>query len=607
MSLLYDFLAPIAKIGLTWLSQRRLPQIEGELTLPGLAAPVEIIRDRWGIPHIYAQNTADLFFAQGFVHAQERLWQMELNRRTGQGRLSELFGDLALDTDRTIRTFGFNRLGQADWANAAPDVREVILAYTAGINAFLAHPSAKLPVEFTLLKHRPTPWQPEDVTAFSRVMIWQLSHAWYSALIRAQLIEAVGPKAAAELEIHIPETNPITLPNGIEFNRLDPDGALSRAAGPFLTRGLGSNSWVVAGHKSATGRPLLANDIHLSMSLPSKWYEAHLVAGDFNVIGITLPGLPTVLVGHNDRLAWGITLAFTDCEDLFVEQFDPHQPDHYRFGDEWLEAQTIVEEIPVKGRAEPHREAVCVTRHGPVISDVVGATFKGANFDPSTRSADYSLHSSTHSNLHSFTQRVAVNSMALQPCPALEGWLRLNRAAGWDDFVEAMRRIEAPQLNIAYADVDGNIGHWVTGKVPLRAKGDGTVPVPGWTGEYEWVGEVPFAEMPHTLNPARGYVVSCNNRPVPDDYPHYLGRVWMNGYRARRIEQILSQKDKISADDCRAIHLDFTCLPGLELVACLADLVSEDPDVQLALTHLRAWDGCLTPATVGGALYEVTR
>ncbi len=202
-----------------------------------MAAPVEILRDRWGIPHIYASNNADLFFAQGFVHAQDRLFQLELNRRTAQGRLSELFGELALDTDRTARTFGFYRLGCADWANAGPGLQEAIQAYTAGVNAYLQHPSRKMPVEFTLLNHTPEPWKPEDTAAFSRVMIWQLSHAWYGELIRSRIIEKVGPDAAAELEIQYPAGNPNTLPAGIEFNNLDPDGKLNRIGGPFLKRG----------------------------------------------------------------------------------------------------------------------------------------------------------------------------------------------------------------------------------------------------------------------------------------------------------------------------------------------------------------------------------
>jgi penicillin amidase len=579
MSMIYGLLGMAARIGLTWLSRRRLPQIEGTLTLSDLEKPVEVIRDRWGIPHIYAQNLHDLFFAQGFVHAQDRLWQMEVNRRLGLGRLSELFGELTLDTDRAVRTFGFNRLGHIDWMNTTEEVREVFLAYTSGVNAFLDSPRTRLPVEFTLLNHQPEPWQPEHSLAFSRVMLWQLSRAWYGEIIRAQIAETVGAEHAADLEITYPEEGPITLPEGIEFNRIDPDGSLRKAKGPFLDKGKGSNAWAVSGRRTVSGYPLLCNDMHLAMLLPSIWHEAHLVADELNVTGVTLPGVPMVMVGHNARIAWGMTVAFTDCEDLFVERIHPEDATRYEFQGEWIKGDVIVESIQVKGRASLHKERVVITRHGPIISDAVGSP----------------------------DRQLAIQSMALKPSSSLQGWLLLNRAGSWDEFVKAIKRIDATQLTVTYADVDGNIGYWVTGRVPVRAKGDGTIPVPGWTGEYEWVGEVPFTKMPHCLNPGRGYVVSCNNQIVSDDFPHFLGRAWMNGFRARRVIQLMEGQEKCSAEDGRAIQTDVTCLPGREFVRCLDGFATMDPDVQLALDHLRKWDGRLTPESVGGAVYEVTR
>jgi penicillin amidase len=579
MSTLDSLLGSILKFGLTWLGRHRLPQIDGTLSLPGLQAQVEIIRDRWGVPHIYAHSTHDLFFAQGFVHAQDRLFQMEIHRRLATGKLSELFGELSLDTDRAVRTFGFHRLGKADEELISQEMKDIFQAYADGVNAFLEHPGAKFPVEFTLLRHKPGPWQPEDSMAFARVMIWQLSHAWYGEIVRAQIIDKVGEEHAAELEIHYPDRNPSILPEGIEFNKLGLEGKLLKAEGPFLERSLGSNAWGISGHKSDTGHAYFCNDMHLPVSTPALWYQVHLIGDGFNVTGVGLPGLPMVMVGHNDRVAWGMTLAFTDCEDLYLEKFDPQNPHRYQFKDEWLDAEVIEETIPVKGRSEPHVEQVRITQHGPIISDVVGYP----------------------------DQRIAVNSMALRPCPAVDGWLQLNKARGWDDFVQAMRLIEAPQLGTGYGDVDGNIGYWVTGKVPIRAKGDGSVPAPGWTGEYEWVGEVPFEEMPHLLNPERGYFVTSNHRIVTEDYPHFLGNVWMNGYRARRIKQVLESKEKLSERDFHALHIDYTCIPGNEFVAQLEGISSEDPDIQRALQYLRSWDGQMTTDTIGGTIYEVVR
>ena len=579
MSAILNIAGPIARRGLTWLGRRRLPQIAGLLDLPGLHAVVEVVRDRWGIPHIYAEDRHDLFFAQGFVHAQDRLFQMELNRRTSNGCLSEIFGALALDTDRAARTFGFARLGRTDWKCADDELRSVILAYSEGVNAYLHHPDSKLPVEFTLLGYHPEPWKPEDSSALARLMMWQLSHAWYGEIVRAQLIQKVGAERAADLEIHYPPQNPITLPQGIEFNRLQPGEGFPWVGGPFLKRGMGSNSWSVSGWRSENGHAYLCNDMHMPLGQPSLWYGNHLSAEDFNATGVGLPGVPLVLVGHNARIAWGMTLAYTDCEDIFIEQFDPQNPQRYRYKDEWLEAEIVPETIKVKGRPEAHVEQVTITRHGPLISDVVGYP----------------------------EQRLAVNSMALRPCQAFHGWYLLDQAMGWDDFVEAMRLIVAPQLNVNYADVDGNIGHWVSGKVPVRAKGDGSIPAPGWTGEYEWISEVPFEEMPHALNPSKGYVVSCNHRITPDDYPYFLGNVWMNGFRARRIVDHFESKGSLNLADFKAMHMDFTSLPGAQFVACLEGFESDDPDVATALKILRAWDGKLSAESAGGALYEVAR
>ncbi|MCX8062805.1 MAG: penicillin acylase family protein, partial [Anaerolineales bacterium] len=481
-----------------WIDRPNAPKIEGELSLKGLEENVEILRDRWGVPHIYAASAHDLFFAQGFVHAQERLFQMELNRRTAQGQLSELFGEIALDTDRAVRTFGFNRLGRIDWANASPVMREAVLSYCEGVNAYLEWTGDRLPVEFKLLGHKPQPWQPEDTTAFARVMMWQLSHAWHGEIVRLLVQQKVGEEHARELEIHYPAQNPITLPKGIEFNRLGEGGVLLPEQGPFLARGQGSNSWAVSAQKMEDGHTVLFNDMHLALSLPGLWFQNHLIGGGYEVTGVSLPGAPAVLVGHNARIAWGMTLAFIDCEDLYIEQMDPDEPTRYRYRDEWTQAEVIEEVIPIKGKP-PHVEKVFVTRHGPIISDVIGQS----------------------------ELRLAVCSMALRPSRSLSGWLSLDCAQNWDDFVQAMNQIEAPQLNVCYADVEGNIGYWMTGRTPIRAKGDGRLPVPGWDGEHEWISEVPFEQMPHALNPEQGYIVHTNNKIVPDDYPYSLGNVWM--------------------------------------------------------------------------------
>ncbi len=579
MPILFDLITPPLRAVLTGLSKRSLPQVKGSLTLQGLGAAVEVLRDRWGIPHIYAQSQADLFFAQGFVTAQDRLWQMELFRRTAQGKLSEVIGAVALDTDRASRTFGFARLARADLDGLEDDLHSAIAAYTRGVNAFLAQKGLRLPVEFTLLGFKPQPWTELDTMALARLMYWQMSHAWYSEIVRAKLQAAVGSEHAAEWEIEYPKDNPSILAKGIEFNRLEANGSLRGAKGLYLDRSKGSNCWAISGRRSATGKPFLCNDMHLVASLPTIWYAAHLCSGEMHVSGVTMPGTPGVVVGHNERLAWGITLAFTDCEDLYVEKFDAQDSTRYEFRGEWRTAQVVEEPIAVKGKTEPVIEKVRFTAHGPVISEAVGYP----------------------------EQCVAVQSMALRPSQGLRAFIKLMKAKGWDDFTDAVRCLNATQLNIGFADVDGNTGYWVTGATPVRARGDGSLPSPGWTGEYEWIGEIPFEEMPHALNPESGYVLTTNQRIIGEDYPHFLGRVWMNGYRARRLKEMIESKAQLSPEDFNRMQMDVTNLPSRELIQRLEGLRAPDTQASQMLETLRAWDGKLSTDSVGGAIYEVFR
>jgi len=578
VSIVFDLLQPVARAGLVTLSKQRLPQVDGELYLAGLRAPVRVLRDRWGVPHIYAQNDHDLFFAQGVAQAQDRLWQMELYRRVSAGRLSEIVGEQGLPTDRLTRTLGLYRLGEQDYATLEEEVRAALLAYVEGVNAYLRHFPHALPVEFTLLGYRPEPWTIGDTMALSRLMVWQLSTAWYGEIVRAQIIETVGPERAAELEAVYPRGNPVTLPEGITARDLQPEALLTESMSPFVFKGQGSNAWVVAGHKTATGMPILCNDMHLPLMLPSIWYENHLESDHFHVAGVSVPGMPLVLVGHNAHIAWGATLGMTDAEDLFVETFGGPSLARYAFQEQWLDAGTIAETIRIKGRKQPHVEQVTITHHGPIISSVLD----GAN------------------------QRLALSSKALQPLQVFQGWWLMNQAHDWDTFVEAVRYIRAPQLNLVYADVAGNIGYWLAGAVPIRANGQADTPAPGWTGEYEWIGEVPFEEMPHAYNPPQGYIVTCNNRVIDDDYPYFLGNSWQNGYRAQRAVGMLESKQQFSLQELAALQLDVQSQPALEFVGHLRSLPPDDPDIRLTLDLLGVWDGRLSENSVAGSVYQAT-
>jgi penicillin amidase len=575
----HSILGAVLKPVIRGMSKRRMSRLEGTCNLKGIQDKVEIRRDPEGVPYLYASNRRDLFFAQGWVHAQDRLWQMEVNRRLALGRLSEVFGEAALPTDRLCRTMGFARMATQDHQLVDADMQDLLQAYCDGVNAWIAEIGDRLPVEFKLVKFAPEPYTPHHVLAWTRVLTLQLSNGWGHELARSQFIQALGPELAAELDIRHDPRNPATLPNGIEFNMLKPTGDLEAMQGPFLNPLGGSNAWALDGSRTDTGKPYLCSDPHLVGLMPGIWYQIYMECPDFRVQGVSLPGMPLVMIGHNRHISWGITLAFSDIQDLFVEQFQEGDTRRYLHKDVWKDAEVFPEAIHVKGRATPEIEEVVVTHNGPVISGVVNTG----------------------------GQVLALNSPALRPSALTLGWYKMDQATDWDSFVAAMRHIDAPGLNIVYADVAGNIGYWMTGKTPIRGKGRGELPSIGWTGEYDFKGYVPFEEMPHTLNPARGYVVSANNKVVADDFPHFMGNVWMNGYRARRIEELLLQRERWSRDAFPAIHMDVFCRPGVEFAAHFKDLTFTDAALEAARKVLVAWDGQLTTTTVGGCLYEVTR
>ncbi|HEV3256083.1 MAG TPA: penicillin acylase family protein [Gemmataceae bacterium] len=561
------------------LLRQSLPPRHETLHVTHLTAGVRILLDRVGVPHIYAQTSADLFFGQGYVHARDRLWQMELNRRVARGELAELFGERALETDRYLRHMGLRRAAEQEAATLDQEPREVLAAYVAGINAYIDR--HRLPIEFTLLRFRPKPWDLVDSLAFGRYMGLSLSFNWEMELIRARLFAAVGPERAAELEPGVPQ---VDVP---QADDLTPEDPLSAARSFFPLAGLmgGSNSWAVSGARSAAGRPLLAGDPHLSPSMPATWYVAHLHGGVYDVAGATLPGTPGVIIGHNARAAWSVTLAMADTQDLVLERADPARPHHFAFGDDWPEAEVRREEIHVRGQGKPALEEIVVTRHGPLLNGVLDIPAGGAAL--ALRSAVYDWPTS------------------------LPVVLRLNRAGDWQEFRAALAAWAYPVLNFVYADVHGTIAYKMAGRVPLRARGDGHTPVPGWDRHHEWIGYVPFDDLPEALNPAEGVLASANSRP---DVPcaHFLARDWVDDWRRQRIMTLLRARQRHSVSDFQAMQGDVLSLPALATARRLSELAREGEqpdaaDVAWALACLSAWDGQLSPDSVAAAVYEVFR
>jgi len=558
--------------------RRSLPPRRGVRRLAGLNAAVEVIRDRWGVPHVFAQSAQDALFAQGYAQAQDRLWQMELGRRLASGRLSEIFGPETVEADRLLRRVGLHRAAQTEVIRASPESLSYLEAYAAGVNAFLEAVGRRLPPEFLILRFRPEPWTPADSLAIGKYVAWMLSGNWDTEIVRSWVVERLGPEVAAQVEPLYPAGLPVIVPPGTQsaglgLPLLDELRKVEELAG---TRGGGSNNWVVDGSRSATGKPLLANDPHLPLQMPSIWYEVHLKGGDLNVAGVALPGVPGVIIGHNQRIAWGVTATMTDGDDLFLERINPDNPRQYEYKGVWVDGDLLREEIAVRGQAEPVVEEVLVTRHGPVI----GPAIPGEN------------------------RVLAMRTTATEPTQQARAVSALNLAGNWQEFREALRLWRAPPQNFVYADVEGNIGYQLAGLVPRRAKGYGLVPSPGWTGEYDWMGFIPFDELPFTANPESHYVVTANNQIADNDYPHFLSAEYADGYRAQRIAQLLDAKDKHSVEDFRAIQGDVYSIPARELAEQMLALQPANEDAQRALNFVRVWDGRVTADSVAATIVE---
>jgi penicillin amidase len=568
-----SFLKPIFHL---W-SKAKLPQLEGEVKLNGISGSVEIIRDKWGIPHIYAANLKEVLFAQGFVHAQDRLWQMEITRRVARGKLSEFIGKDALEVDRLSRTLGFERVARQDFLLYNEEQKQLVQHYCDGVNAYLNHSNYKNPVEFTLTKLKPSQWEIIDVLAFTRLLNAQMTWGWYDEIVRAKSIELLGQEIFSELDnTYLQKT--ITLPDGIEYHPIDLDSKF-QTPNNFMPNISGSNAWTVSGSKTDTGKPYLCNDPHLAITNPNIWYEIHLHCPELKVAGVSVPGLPLVPIGHNEKIGWGITLAFIDLEDVVIEKFTDASFKQYHYKEELLNTEFVEEKIVIKGENQPYIEKVMLTKHGVIVSNVI-----------------------KHQEHH-----LALQSMALTPSVALWGWYGINTAQNWDDFKNGISFMDAPGLNIVYGDVEGNIGYYCSGKMPVKTKNQSSVPMPGWTGEGDWTNFVPFNEMPHVLNPKKGYVVSCNNKIEPKNFPHFMGEIYMNGFRAEQLEQRVNAKEKLGLNDFKSMQMDVTSIAGQALAKHYVAIQFDSEKLNEIKNLLVNWDGKLTIDSVGGCLYKVVK
>ncbi len=553
--------------------RQSLPKTEGEIRLAGLGETVEVLRDRYGIPHLFAASLADASFALGFVHAQDRLWQMEMGRRIAAGRVAEIVGPGALETDRFLRTLGVRRAAEANLHTLDTETRQLLQAYAAGVNAFLATDPV-LPPEFWLTGARPEPWTPADSVSWVKMMAWDLGHNWRDELLRMRLSKTLPLARIHEFLPPYPgEPVPVIADLKELYGTLERDAVRLAQMIPD-NAGLGSNNWVVSGTRSETGKPLLANDPHLGLTAPPVWYFAQLSAPGINVIGATLPGVPGVILGRNDRIAWGMTNTGPDVQDLYLEKLDAaggyYTPEGTR------PFQMIDETIRVKG-GEPEKLRVRVSRHGPVISDV----------------ARQARDEAPRGHVIAFAwTALAEDDRTMQAA------LKIARARDWADFLAATRDFQSPQQNIVYADVDGNIAFIAAGRVPQRMPANdlkGMAPAPGWQAKYDWAGYIPFEQLPRSFNPASGTIVTANHRITPPGYPHFITFGWQPPYRADRIQQLLEATPKHSAQSFARIQADVVSLAMRELLPKLLATRPRSEPARKALALLAQWDGTMAP------------
>ena len=541
-----------------------LPDFRSSVRLEGIESPVQIMRDAQAVPHIFAASDADAYFALGYLHAQDRLWQMHLQRRLGAGRLAEVIGEPGLGFDRFMRLIGAYRLAQQSYDNLSSEVRGALDSYAAGVNAWLETRRGALPPEFYLLQTWPEPWTPADSLVWGKLMALQLSGNYRTELQRAEMAALLGPDS---LEVLFPDQlseQPISLTEYLPVERLRSlRAALPAPLGPSTA----SNEWALSAGETLTGGAILANDPHLGLNSPTLWYLARVRTPTMNLVGVTVPGVPFHMLGHNGTIAWGMTTTGSDVQDLFIERVDPEDSGRYLTEDGSEPFRIRTEIIEVDG-GEPVTLTVRETRHGPVLSDIDADIAAVADDD--------------HVISLAFTALTADDTTS-------EAIYLMGRATNWVEFLGALQFWVAPQQNIAYADVDGNIGLIVPGRIPIRASGDGLSPVPGWTGAHEWTGFVPVEALPQTLNPPDGHIVNANNPVVGPGYPYRIGHDGAEPYRAERILEVLNRREGQTIESTLALQMDTVSAAARELLPLMLTVRPDNAAASEAVTLLRGW------------------
>src|SRR3954447_1053513 len=564
--------------GLWWqLFRRPLSRTAGDVRVRGVEGRIEIVRDRGGMPTVRAETAADLWYGQGFCHGQDRLWQCEVNRRITTGRISEIAGRDGLPVNRLMRTLGLRRVALREEAELEPDLRALLDAYCAGLNEAARVASAP-PAEFQLLRFEFEPWRPADMLAGGKLLSFGLSTNWERELLRADLVRELGEERAAKIDPTYPVGNPVAVTPGRGF---DGDGlSLAEQIGRVREQiGLaaaasGSNNWAVSPKLSATGGALLAGDPHLPSGMPGVWYEIGLELDGRWCRGASIPGLPGISLGQNNDVAFAFTNVMADVEDLFVERIENES---YEFEGEQRPLEIVEELISVRGQDVPERHEVRLTHHGPIVNQALGADDE---------------------------QPLALRWAALDEPSISYAHVGVLEPTSGPELVELLRSVTMPVSNLVWAARHGSIGYKMMGRIPKRSGDCPDLPKPGWTGEFEWDGWIPYDELPEVVDPDEGFIVTANNRVVDSSYPHHITSDWLDGYRAARIEQLLRETDEHDVETFRRMQTDLYSIPGDAVVHRLARLVPTSQREVRAIERLKSWDRRLSPETVAGTIYQ---
>ncbi|KJR40980.1 peptidase S45 penicillin amidase [Candidatus Magnetoovum chiemensis] len=580
---------------------RTFPKKDGIIHIKGLKDEAQIYRDEYSIPHIFAKNEDDLMFAYGYVHAQDRLWQLDIIKRAASGRLSEIFGKDTIEIDTFLRTIGFNRIAKEAAKNISADSQNILRAYSEGINAFIANNMNNLPLEFTLLRYKPQKWEIEDTLGLAKLMAFEMNMSWHGDIVLAKIIDKVGINRADEIISALTSYKSAIIDDLTiaSFKSISPEfleSAMKTRTFLHIENGYSaSNNWTVSGNKTSTGKPIAASDPHLILSAPSRFYQVHAKYDDLNVAGVSLVGAPGVIIGRNSFISWGITNMMLDDCDFYIETINPDNPNQYLYDGNWKDMEIIDETIHVKGEADKHI-TIRLTHRGPIVTDI-------------------------HKTLKDIKDRTAISMRwtAYEKSDEVLAIYEINKAKNWHQFTDALRSYGAPGQNFIYADVNGNIGYYGAAQIPLRGEGVGYLPMPGQFSAYDWLGFLPFKSNPAIFNTEKGYIATANNKITSNDNSlPYLSIYWDPDARIKRIDDMLREKAKITVDDVKQIQTDYFSsyaqdinpyivnaldnLPAKEKITALFD---DSSAINKLKDYIKNWDYIESAQSIPTSIFNV--